>query len=254
MPGGMVCWPWQWRPSKPLDIGQKGRSLFEYRLPLVFGFFVPHRIHHLVSGVGGKSDLVVVHKAPVEAIEGAGVRGRCLRHTVVAIAAVVAHFFDVVAAGCVGFGAHDAIIGKLAHAPGIRQLHPLDGVDVDAQVPTVDLIGVYSGEKAEITRDHQALDVVGIGHLKGLGDGLSEAMHPGLSGPEPGRQSASRSQAVTGSVFGHVGPVNTTNELPPSKDLPHKPFHLCQVHPGLSGVVVLNDRVDHVLRAEHFAV
>ena len=52
---------------------------------------------------------------------------------------------------------------ELAHSTGVNDLHPLNGIDIDAQIPAVDFIWVDTRQKGEIAGDHQSLNVMGIG-------------------------------------------------------------------------------------------
>ena len=66
----------------------------------------------------------------------------------------MAHFIDVGCRTDVGFGGNDTAIGKLTHASGIGDFHPLDGVNVYAEVPLVHLVRMNAREQSEITCNH----------------------------------------------------------------------------------------------------
>ena len=80
---------------------------------------------------------------PVERRERAGPIAGGLCRVEAATLTMVAHPLDILAAGHVRLARHQATVRVLAHAKGIGQLDPLDGVDVHAQIPPVDLAGVH---------------------------------------------------------------------------------------------------------------
>ena len=75
----------------------------------------------------------------------------------------------------VGLRRHEAAVGVLRHADHVRELDPLDGVDVDREVPAVDLDGTDPEKQRVETRHHEPLDVVGIAEIEGLAQDVREA-------------------------------------------------------------------------------
>lgn len=75
----------------------------------------------------------------------------------------IRHFAEVVATGDVGFGAHEAAIGKLAHAVDVGDHDPVVGVDVHFHEPLVSVIGISTCEEEVIAQDHESFDVVVVG-------------------------------------------------------------------------------------------
>ena len=80
----------------------------------------------------------------------------------------IRHLAEVVAAGDVGFGAHEAAIGELAHAVDVGHHDPVVGVDVHFHEPAVNVIGVSTGEEEVVAQDHEAFDVVVEGVTQGF--------------------------------------------------------------------------------------
>ena len=159
---------------------------------------------------------LAVEEVPVQGVEGAGVAAAAGFLVVVAALAVVAHAVEVGGARHVGLGGEQAAVGKLAHAHGVGQLDPLEGVDVDAQIPAVHFGRIKAGEQREVADHHEALDVVGVGVLEGLAHRLGEAAHLGLAGPEPGGQRAVVAEGVGLGVGGHAGPVDAAHVFAPA--------------------------------------
>lgn len=121
---------------------------------------------------------------PIEGGVGTGCFARGVGGIEATVFAVVAHSLDVFAGGNVGLGCHDAAVRVLGHAQRVGEFDPLDGVDIDRQIPAMNLFGFHAKKEGEKTGHHQALDVVGISVFHRLGDGLSEAMIGCVSGPE----------------------------------------------------------------------
>ena len=82
-----------------------------------------------------------------------------------------------------GLVADQATVGELAHGPGVRQLHPLNGIDVNSQIPFVHRIRMNTDQQRKIAGDHQPLDVMGIGVCQRLADGGAQTIHAGFAGP-----------------------------------------------------------------------
>jgi hypothetical protein len=72
---------------------------------------------------------------------------------VVAVATVIAHAVQVGIAGYIGLAGQQAAIGKLAHAHGIGQLHPFEGIDIHPRYHSCSACGdsPASREKLPIT-------------------------------------------------------------------------------------------------------
>ena len=80
---------------------------------------------------------VTIEKIIIKCRERAGFfTGRMLR-VVAAVAAIVAHAIDVIAACTIRLCADDTAIRELAHAERIRKRNPVDRVDVHCHVPLV---------------------------------------------------------------------------------------------------------------------
>ena len=82
----------------------------------------------------------------------------------------------------------DTTIRELAHAPCIGEFHPLNGVDVDTEIPCVNLIGINTGDQSKIPCDHQTLYMMSVRVAKGLFHGKLKAFHAGVSIPKEARQ------------------------------------------------------------------
>ena len=136
--------------------------------------------------------------------------------------AVVRLLADVARRAGVGLAGDHAAVGELAHAAGVGHLHPLEGVGVDAQVPGVHLVRVAARQQREVAGDHQALDVVGVGGVERLANGVAQAGHLRPAGPVPGRQRAPGVERVALRVARHARPIHPAHELPPAQDLAHE--------------------------------
>jgi len=76
---------------------------------------------------------------PVDRAEGAGCLAGGPLRIETALSAVVAHALDVLAAGNIGFGTHQTPVGKLGHTEHVLQLHPLNCIHIDRQIPLMNL-------------------------------------------------------------------------------------------------------------------
>ena len=170
-------------------------------------------------------------EAPVERIEGAGALAVLFLRIVSAGAAVVTHLTDVVGGGDIGLGGDHAAVGELAHRPRVGHFHPLDGIDVDAEIPGIDRVRVDAGEESEVAREHEPLDVVGVGIPQRLADRRSHAPHAGLARPVIARQRQVVAEEVHSLKIRHQRPVNAPHVFPPAQDLPHETFDLVDHHP-----------------------
>ncbi len=61
-----------------------------------------------------------------------------------------------------------AAIGELAHADGVGQLDPFEGVDIHTEIPAMHRRRIQPGEQREVADDHQPLNVVGVGVFERL--------------------------------------------------------------------------------------
>ena len=165
---------------------------------------------------------------------------------------VVAHAVQVGRARDIGLGGQQAAVGKLAHAQGVGQLDPLEGVDVDAEVPAVQGLRIQPDQQREVADDHQALDVVGVGVLERLADGARQAGHAGATRPEPLGQRQPVPEVVALVVAGHVRPVDPAHVLAPAQDLADEALR------GGQGRTALAPRVfrcvDDLARLQHLHV
>ena len=164
--------------------------------------------------------LAVAHEEmPVQRIERAGLLTHAFRDLVGAVAAVVGHPFDVLTTGAIGLGAQVAAIGVHDHAQGVGQLDPVEGIHIHRQVPVADLARHDAGQQGEVAGDHQPLDMVGIGMLQSLADGLAHALHLGFAGPVELRQWPLVGKCIALGVLGHVQPVNASDIFAPADQL-----------------------------------
>ena len=133
---------------------------------------------------------------------------------------------NVFGRGGIRLGRDPAAVGILAHGPGVRQLHPLNGIDVDPQIPVIHRIGMDTGQQSEVSGDHQTLDVMGIGVLQRLADGGSQAIHTCLAGPVKIGKSGLMVEIIHCCQIGHQGPVDAPHVFAPAQDLTHKTLNL----------------------------
>ena len=115
---------------------------------LLSGHLVPGAVGHANPRVALELGPVAGVEMPVQTVERATVVARLVGRIVAAPAAVRSHLLHVVGRGGIGLGPDDAPIGELAHAARVGDLHPLDGVEIDAQVPLVHLIAGMDAQPA----------------------------------------------------------------------------------------------------------
>jgi hypothetical protein len=114
---------------------------------------------------------------------------------------------------------------------GVGHFHPLDGVDVNAKIPGIDLIRVDAGQQGEVARDHEPLDVVGVSVLQGLADRCRQAGHAGFGGPIEIGQRKIVPEKIHPRETRHQGPVDAPHVLAPAQNLPHEAFNLLNGDP-----------------------
>lgn len=136
----------------------------------------------------------------------------------------IRHFAEVVATGDVGFGAHEAAIGKLAHAIDVGDHDPVVGVDVHFHEPLVNVIGISTCEEEVVAQDHESFDVVVVGVTQGFGDHGIKGWDAGGGGVKAGRQGMGEFPKVGGALASADGEVDVTDEFSPADDLADKPF------------------------------
>ena len=127
-------------------------------------------------------------EVPVEGVQRTGQRPGAILGIVRTTAAIIRHLGDVARGAAIRLAGEEAVVGVLAHADDVRKFDPLEGVDVHAEIPALDLRGIDARGQAEGSDDHQALDMMRIGGLERLAHGVAHAVHLHLAGPEPGRQ------------------------------------------------------------------
>ncbi len=111
---------------------------------------------------------------------------------------------------------------------------------------------VEARQQGKVADDHQPLDVMGIGLLQGLTDGMGETAQAGVSGPEPGRQRAGMVKVILLRVAGHAGPVDAAHVLAPAQNLADKALDRRQRRPTL--VVSVFRLPYHLCWVEHFDI
>ena len=65
----------------------------------------------------------------------------------------------------------------------IRQLHPFVRVGINTHVPIIDVVRMDAREKRKISRDHKALNMMGISMPNGLPQRIGQTGHIGFAGP-----------------------------------------------------------------------
>ena len=199
------------------------------------GHFIKGAIGHSEALVAFEAFAVALEEVPIEVVEGAGFGAGFGGDGVGAGAAIVGHFVDVGTAGAVGFGGEEAAVGEEAHTADVGQLDPLIGIGIDDVEPIVDFAGVKAGQKGEVAKHHEALDVVGIGVFAGFTDALREAIHAGGGAPVEWGKGAVSLEEIGGFVFGHFEPVDAADVFAPAQDLPDE--SLDGVEGGVAGLV-----------------
>ncbi len=191
---------------------------------------------------------------PVEAVEGATPVAAAGLHLIVTPLAVVAHPLEIGATAGVGLAAHQAAIGKLAHAAGVGQLHPLDGIHIDTEIPGIHLVRMDPRQQGKVAGHHQPLDMVGVGVIQRLANGVTHAGHVCFAAPEKTGQRPLSLEKIAALIVGHLLPVEGAHELAPAEDLANKALHLRQGDSGLIGLPVGLGCADHLEGVEHLAV
>ena len=118
---------------------------------------------------------------PCEACRGTG--ARALPRVVSAAGAMIAHALDVLAGRHVGLARHQSTIRVLAHAERVRQLDPLDRIDVHGQVPLVHLAWPHPEQQRLVVRLHSLANPRSNAALAKLCDTLNalEVVYPGTN-------------------------------------------------------------------------
>ena len=80
---------------------------------------VPGSVDHSNAGIPLEQVPVALVKMPVKGVEGACVFANFFSDGIAAFRAVVALLVEVGPAAYIGFGSHNAAVGKLAHAAGV---------------------------------------------------------------------------------------------------------------------------------------
>ena len=163
-------------------------------------------------------------EVPVESVERTGQRTGAILGIIRTAPAIVRHLRNVTRGAAVRLASQEASVGVLAHADDVRQFDPLEGVNVDAEIPAFDLRGIHAGGQAERADDHEALNMMRISRLERLPDGVPHAVHLHLAGPEPRRQRERVPEAIGFRVARHLGPIDPPDILSPADDLPHEAF------------------------------
>lgn len=113
-------------------------------------------------------------EVPAERRERAGLLSGRFHRVAAAGAAGVPHPLDGRPGRDAGLSRQAAAVGVLRPADHVRELGPLDGVDVDRWVPAVDLFGADPEEERGEARHHEALDVVGAADVERLPEDVGE--------------------------------------------------------------------------------
>ena len=87
---------------------------------------------------------VAFEKIPIKVVKGAGSWGRFFFDIVFAAAAVIGHFVNVGATGCIRFTGQHTAVGKQDHTGDVGHFYPFVGVGINNQVPLVDRIRVQA--------------------------------------------------------------------------------------------------------------
>ena len=208
------------------DYARGVEALLEKRLPGFVCHAIPGAVDHGQPVVTGKPGAMPVKKIPIKAVERTGVLPRALSGVVPASAAIVTHLANVIGRGDIRFGRHDAAVGKLAHPACVDNLYPLDGVDINPQIPGIHFIRMHARQQGKIACDHQPLDMMGVGRLEGLGYRDTQAVHVRIPRPIVIRQMDVMIEVIKSFILRHVGPVDAAHVFPPAEYLPYEPFQL----------------------------
>ncbi len=87
------------------------------------------------------------------------------------------------------------------------------------------LVGPDAEQQRKQAEHHEALDVVRIGVVDQLPDGVAQAGHLRLAGPHEGRHLQIGIQRVQLRIGRHLAPVDAADELPPTQDLANEALH-----------------------------
>ena len=107
----------------------------------------------------------------------------------------------------------------LGHAEGVGEFDPFDGIDVNGEIPFVDLAGANAKHESVEAGDHEALDVVGVAEAQGLTERIAEAGHVGFTGPIEWRKGLVGAESIEVEISGHLVPVDATDVFAPAEDL-----------------------------------
>ena len=124
--------------------------------------------------IAAQAVAVTYQEVPIKRIERAGVICGAFAHLVGAATTIIGHALDVLAARTVRLGPHVAAVCMHDHTKCVGQLHPVERVHVDGQVPLTYLTRRDTCEQGEITGHHEPLYVVGVGMLEALVDRLRD--------------------------------------------------------------------------------
>ena len=94
------------------------------------------------------------HETPVEAIQRASAAASFAFNVVMATAAVVTHFAYVITAGRIRLACDKPAVAKLRHSSRIGHLYPFYRVDINPEVPRVDLARLNTREQAKVACYH----------------------------------------------------------------------------------------------------
>ncbi len=168
------------------------------------------------------------HEIPIEHVERAGAGPGLLRHLVGASAAIIRHLGDVVARTDIGLGPDHAAIRELAHPDDVGCLDPFIGIDIDGQIPFMDLRRIDPRQQGEVARHHQPLDMMRIGVIAGLSHRLRHAVHPRGRTPIDRRQVAVMPQHVARGIVRPFQEIDAAHVFAPADDLADESFRRIQ--------------------------
>ena len=227
---------------------------FEERLLFRGVHLIPRAVGHADAGIAFQLTAMAHMEVPVQTVERTGGGPGFVLSTVMATAAIGAHFFDVLCAAHVWLRAYNASICKLAHSTCVRDFHPLQGIDVNAQIPSVNRIGMNACEQGEIACDHQTLDVMSVGVFERLVNRMREAFHLGFSCPKPRWERLLVVEEIQGFVSRHLRPIHASHVLSPTQYLTNESFGLRDVHPLRIITPGLLNRLNDFIRRNQFDI
>ena len=79
-------------------------------------------------------------------------------------------------------------------------------------------------QQRKVSCDHKPLNMMGIGKIPCLSNGVGQAVHPSLSTPIKRGQITTRVQGISGGVVRAFSEVDPANEFAPANDLANEPF------------------------------